>query len=300
MEFRPFAVPLVTPFRGLTERRGVLIRGKGRRGGEAWGEYSPFLDYPPARKSLWWRAAMEAARGEWPRPVRDEVEVNSIVPDVEAEEVAAYAIAGGCRTAKVKVGGRASSLDRDRGRVEAVARALVEAGGVNPRVRVDANGAWGAEEAVAAIEALDRAAHEGGVDGLEYVEQPCSTIEGMAEVRRRVDVPIAADESVRLAEDPLAVVEMGAADILVLKVAPLGGVGDCLEIADKARMPVVVSSALETSVGLAAGLALALALPQLDYAVGLGTACLLGRDTVARRLRPENGVLRPIPLEVVV
>ncbi len=300
MEFRPFAVPLITPFRGVSERRGVLIRGIGPDGGEAWGEYSPFPDYPSTGASLWWRAAMEAAHGDWPEPVRDEVAVNSIVPDVEPGEVAPYATAGGCRTAKVKVGGRGSSLGRDRARVEAVARALVEAGGSEARVRVDANGAWGHEEAVQAVEALDRAARDGGVDGLEYVEQPCRTLEDMAALRRATEVPIAADESVRLAEDPLEVVRAEAADLLILKVAPLGGVRACLEIAERGGIPVVVSSALETSVGLASGLALARVLPRLDHAVGLGTARLLQRDTVAHSLIPDGGVLRPIPLEVVV
>jgi O-succinylbenzoate synthase len=299
MEFRPFRVPLVTGFRGLTERSGVLIRGTTEGGGEeAWGEYSPFPDYDARRASLWWRAAMEAARGEWPAPVRESVAVNSIVPDVDPEDVPRFATAGGCVVAKVKVGGPGSTLDRDRARVEAVAAAVVGAGGSRARVRVDANGAWDPDQAVEAITALNRAARSGGFDGLEYVEQPCATIEEMAEVRRRVDVLIAADESVRLSEDPLDVVRADAADILVLKVAPLGGVRACLEIAERSGLPVVVSSALETSVGLAAGLALALALPELPYACGLGTASLLLADTVAHPLVPVGGTLRPARLEV--
>jgi O-succinylbenzoate synthase len=122
----------------------------------------------------------------------------------------------------------------------------------------------------------------------------------MAALRRRIDIPVAADESVRMADDPLEAVRAGAADLLVLKVAPLGGVRACLDIAERAEIPVVVSSALETSVGLAAGLALALALPRLDYAVGLGTARLLTRDTVASPLEPVGGVLRRTLLEVIV
>jgi len=247
---------------------------------------------------------MEAAKGNWPKPIRDRVPVNSIVPDVEPEEAARYATAGGCVVAKVKVGGRGSmlawddALDRDCRRVEAVAAAVHEAGGTAARVRTDANGAWSQDEAVEAIQALDGAARAGGVDGLEYVEQPCASIGDLVAVRRRVDVPIAADESVRLPEDPLEVARLGAADILVLKVAPLGGVRACLEIAERAGLPVVVSSAMESSVGLAAGLALALALAELPFACGLGTGALLASDTVKTPLVAVNGWLAHTPLEV--
>jgi O-succinylbenzoate synthase len=298
MEFRPFRVSLVTPFRGLTERRGVLVRGRGPDGEDAWGEYSPFPDYDARRSSLWWSAAMEAARGDWPSPIRDAVSVNSIVPDVEPADAGRFATAGGCVIAKVKVGGKGSSLARDSARVEAAAAAVKEAGSSRARVRIDANGAWSQDQAVLAIAALKGAARAGGVDGLEYVEQPCATIEEMAEVHRRIDVPIAADESVRMSEDPLAVARSGAVDILILKVAPLGGILACLEIAEASGLPVVVSSAMETSVGLAAGLALARALPELPYACGLGTASLLSTDTVAHPLLPVGGRLAPNPLEV--
>lgn len=294
MEFRPFRVRLVTSFRGVTERGGVLMRGRGPNGDDAWGEYSPFADYDAARASRWWAAAMEAAHGGWPPGVREDVAVNSIVPEVHPQRAAALAVVGGCTTAKVKVGGRSSRLEDDCARVEAVAGAL----GAGGRVRVDANGAWDVEQAVTAIRALDAAALSGGVDGLEFVEQPCATIENMALLRKRIDLPIAADESLRVPDDPMAVVRAEAADILVLKVAPLGGVKACLEIAERAGLPVVVSSALETSVGLAAGLALALALPTLPFACGLGTAALLEHDTVAHSLRPVGGIMRPIPWEV--
>jgi O-succinylbenzoate synthase len=243
---------------------------------------------------------MEAARGEWPAPVRAGVAVNSIVPEVGFQEAARLAVAGGCVVAKVKVGGPGSNLADDRARVEAVATAVRGLGGARARVRVDANGAWGVDEAVRAITELDLGARAGGVDGLEYVEQPCATIEGLAAVRRRVSVPIAADESVRVPTDPLAVARAGAADILVLKVAPLGGVRACLDLAEAVGLPVVVSSAMETSVGLAAGLALALALPELPYACGLGTGALLAEDVVAHPLVPCDGMLSPIPQEVIV
>src|SRR5262249_5020561 len=193
----------------------------------------------------------------------------------------------GCTTAKVKVADHVASLGDDVLRVAAVRDAL----GPDGFVRCDANGAWGVDDAVAAIRELDRAA-----DGLQYVEQPCRTIEELAAVRRQVDVPIAADESIRQAEDPLRVAVAGAADVAVLKCTPLGGVRRALEVAEAAGLPCVVSSALETSVGLAAELALAGALPELDFACGLGTLSLLCGDVVPDddSLWPENGFL-PVP-----
>ena len=158
--------------------------------------------------------------------------------------------------------------------------------GPDGRIRVDANGAWYVDEAVAAIAALDRAA-----GGLEYVEQPCATVEDLAAVRRRVDVPIAADESIRRAADPYRVRDLEAADIAVLKVQPLGGVRACLRIAEDIGLPVVVSSALETSVGIAAGVALAAALPELPYACGLATVQLLTDDVAVEPLLPVDGAL---------
>ena len=158
--------------------------------------------------------------------------------------------------------------------------------GPEGRIRVDANGAWSVSEAVAAVRRLDRAA-----GGLEYVEQPCASVEELAVVRRAVDVPIAADESIRRAADPYRVRDLEAADIAVLKVQPLGGVRACLRIAEDIGLPVVVSSALETSVGIAAGVALAAALPELPYACGLATVRLLEDDVVTEPLLPVDGVL---------
>ncbi len=287
MEFRPFHVALTVPFRGLTERRGVLVRGRSAAGDDAWGEYSPFLDYDAERSGRWWMAAMEAAAGDWPAPVRDVVEVNSIVPAVTADHARALAVAGGCRTAKVKVGGPGSDLQMDCERVAAAASAL----GPDGKIRVDANGAWDLDMAQAALLELTSAARDGGVDGLQYAEQPCATIEDLAALRRRTDVLIAADESIRISSDPMAVVGAEAADVLILKVAPLGGVHACLELAERAGLPVVVSSAMETSVGLSAGLALARSLPELPYACGLGTGALLAQDVVANSLVPVDGIL---------
>ncbi|MEX0658014.1 MAG: o-succinylbenzoate synthase [Egibacteraceae bacterium] len=283
---RPFAITLRTRFRGVDARAGVLVQGP-----VGWGEFSPFPDYGPEVAARWLAAAREAAFGSWPVALREEIPVNTTVPAVDPETAHAMVTASGCATAKVKVAERGegpqSGLAADLARVEAVRDALGTAG----RIRVDANGAWDVNGAVRAIAALDRF-------DLEYVEQPVATLEEMARVRRRVDVPLAADESVRTAADPLRVAGLEAADIVVLKVQPLGGVWAALEVADAAGLPAVVSSAVETSIGLAAGLALAAALPELPYACGLGTATLLAADVAADPLVPRGGsiaVRRPVP-----
>jgi o-succinylbenzoate synthase len=271
-----FSIPMRTRFRGITVREGVLIRGEA-----GWGEWSPFLDYTePAVVEPWLRAAREAAAGLWPAPVRDTVPVNVTVPVVDPARAHTITLAGGCRTAKVKVG--ESPLGEDAARLEAVRDAL----GPGGRIRIDVNGLWDIDTAVSAIPVLDRAA-----GGLEYVEQPVAAVEDLAVVRRRVNVPIAADESIRRAEDPYRVKELEAADIAVLKVQPLGGVRACLEIAEQIGLPVVVSSALETSIGIAAGVALAAALPELPYACGLATVQLLTDDLVTSPLLPVGGAL---------
>ncbi len=285
-----WSTPLRTPFRGLDVRDGVLLRGEA-----GWGELSPFWDYDDAESAAWLRAAREAADVGWPAPVRDRVPVNVTVPAVDPERARDIVLrSGGCRTAKVKVAqrlanGRLEPLDAEIDRVGAVRDALDdlygEGGG---EVRIDANGAWSVDEALERIPMLDVEA-----GGLQYVEQPCASVEELAEVRRRLtaDVPVAADESVRRAADPLRVVREEAADVVVLKVQPLGGVRACLDLAEQVGLPVVVSSALESSVGLAAGVALAAALPELPYACGLATSQLLGRDVVADRLLPVDGAL---------
>jgi O-succinylbenzoate synthase len=274
---RVFSIPMTTRFRGITVREGALVEGPA-----GWGEWSPFTEYPLAVAEAWLRCAEEAAAGDWPVPVRDRVPVNATVP-VVAPEVAHDLVArSGCGTAKVKVADPGTPLAEDLARVEAVRDAL----GPSGRLRVDANGAWDVETAVAAIKELDRAAR-----GLEYVEQPCATVEELAAVRRRLDVPIAADESIRRAEDPYRVRDLEAADVAVLKVQPLGGVRACLQIAHDIEMPVVVSSALETSLGLAAGVALAAALPELEHACGLATRALLTGDIATPELVPVDGAL---------
>jgi len=202
------------------------------------------------------------------------------VPAVEPRQAREIVAASGCRTAKVKVAERGQPEAADLARVEAVRDALGPAG----RIRVDANGAWSVDQAARMLRALAPLR-------LEYAEQPCATLAEMAELRRRVDVPLAADESIRRARDPLAVRAAGAADIVVLKAAPLGGVRAALRIAAECGLPVVVSSAVESSVGLAAGVALAAALPDLPYDCGLGTMSLLTGDVSADPLVAVAGAL---------
>lgn len=278
------AIPMRTRFRGIDVREAVLFRGPA-----GWAEFSPFWDYRPPECVAWWRAAEEAATVGWPDPVRATVPVNVTVPAVGPDRAAELVRASGCATAKVKVAEPGQDHTEDVARLEAVREAL----GPTGRVRVDVNGLWDVDTASRLLPRLDRAA-----GGLEYAEQPCPTVEDLASLRRRVDVPIAADESVRRAEDPLRVAKLGAADVVVLKVQPLGGVRRCLQLAEQCGLPVVVSSALETSVGIAAGVALAAALPELPYACGLATVALLTADVVADPLLPVGGelpVARPEP-----
>ncbi|NVI87249.1 o-succinylbenzoate synthase [Actinomadura sp. BRA 177] len=278
---RVFAIPMRTRFRGVTRREGVLVQGPA-----GWGEFSPFAEYGPAECARWLAAAREAAHEGWPAPVRDRIPVNVTIPAVGPERAFAMTKESGCRTAKVKVAERGQGDADDMARVEAVRDAI----GPDGRVRIDVNGGWDVDHAARMIRALDRFE-------LEYAEQPCATLEELARVRRRVDVPVAADESIRRAEDPLKVRAAGAADVAVLKVQPLGGVAAALRVAEACGLPVVVSSAVETSVGLAAGVALAAALPDLPYACGLGTLSLLEGDVVRDPLRPVAGeidVRRPV------
>lgn len=275
-----YSLRMRTRFRGITVREGVLLHGPA-----GWGEFCPFVEYDDVESAPWLASAVEASEIGWPEPVRDRVEVNTTVPVVAPEEAYRLVAASDCRTAKVKVADPRSSLVDDCERVAAVRDAL----GPSGAIRIDANTAWEVDTAVDAIRVLDKAA-----DGLEYVEQPCVSIEELTAVRRRVDVRIAADESIRCAEDPLKVAVVGAADIAVLKVAPLGGVRRALEVAEACGLPCVVSSAVETSVGLAAGLALAGALPSLEFACGLGTMSLLEKDVCSASLSPVDGYL-PVP-----
>ncbi|MEV6319611.1 o-succinylbenzoate synthase [Nocardia sp. NPDC051787] len=272
-----YAIPMRTRFRGITVREGMLIHGP-----LGWGEFCPFPEYDDQEAAAWLATAVEQVTVGWPEPVRDRIPINCIVPAVDPEQAHAIVARSGCRTAKVKVADHPDSLAEDMARVEAVRDAL----GRNGAIRVDANAVWDVDTAVRHIDRIDKAA-----GSLEYVEQPCRTIEELAAVRRRVEVRIAADESIRRAGDPLRVAVAGAADIAVLKCTPLGGVRRAIQVAEAAGLPCVVSSALETSVGLAAQLALAGALPELDFACGLGTLSLLTGDVTPGSLRPVDGYL---------
>ena len=266
------ALPMRMRFRGIMVREVALIDGP-----SGWGEFGAFLEYAPPEAAYWLASAIESAYGTKPVSLRRRIPINATVPAVPAAQVPeVLARFPGVTTAKVKVAEPGQVLADDVARVNAV-RAVV------PTVRVDANGGWSVEQAVAAAAALT-------VDGpLEYLEQPCATVAELAQVRMRVDVPVAADESIRKAADPLAVVRAGAADIAVLKVAPLGGVAALLDIAAHIDVPVVISSALDSAVGIAAGLTAAAALPALDYACGLGTGRLFVDDVAD--ITPVDGWL---------
>jgi len=280
-------LPMRVPFRGVTSREALLLQGP-----DGWAEFSPFLEYPDAEAARWLAAALEAGwgRAAWPSPVRPLVPVNATVPAVEASQVPeVLARFDGCRTAKVRVCERGQSLADDVARVRAVREVLGDAG----RVRVDANGGWSVDQALVALRSL-------APFGLEYAEQPCATVNELGTLRKELArvglrVLVAADESIRKAEDPMRVAVAGAADLVVLKVAPLGGVGPALAVARRLReefgLGAVVSSALDTSVGMSAAVAFAGALPQLDHACGLGTVSLFESDVAVPPLVPKGGFL---------
>ncbi|MGP3707369.1 o-succinylbenzoate synthase [Gordonia paraffinivorans] len=265
-------LPMRTRFRGLTARETMVFAGPA-----GWGEFGPFVEYDDAEAATWLRAGIEAAWLGPPPAVHETVPVNATVPAIPADQVSEllkrYPGAG---TAKVKVAEPGQTLADDVARVEA-AREIIG------RVRVDANGGWTVEEAITALRAIGE---------VEYAEQPCKTVEELATVRRAVDVPIAADESIRKADDPFRVVAADAADVAVVKVAPLGGMRATLRLAETLGLRVVVSSALDSAVGMAAGVAAAAALADLDLACGLGTGSLFTAD-VGPSFLMRDGVVEP-------
>jgi O-succinylbenzoate synthase len=245
----PYALPLTRRFRGIDVREGLLIRGP-----SGWGDFAPFDDYAPRGCALWLASAVEAAFGTWPEPRREIVPVNAIIPAVSAQDAAALArqavLEHGCTTIKVKVAAMGEVLADDEARVAAVRdaadSALASTEGGSASIRLDANGGWSADDAARALGRL-------GAYGIEYVEQPCATVDETLVLRRVIDLPIALDESVRFG-DPRA---FEAADIVILKAAPLGGV--------------------------------AAALTGDPPACGLGTGTLLARDVIAPPLVPFDG-----------
>lgn len=290
------ALPMRVRFRGITEREVALVDGP-----SGWGEFGAFPEYPDAEAVHWLASAIEMGWQGPPPALRSRVPVNATVPAVAAGEVARILERfPGCTTVKIKVAESGQQLVDDVARVAAVLQARPGA-----RVRVDANGAWSVDEAAHAVRVLDqavraadatRAPGTGPVSldgpGLEYVEQPCASVEELTELRARlaaddVRVDVAADESIRRAEDPLRVVRAGGADRAVVKAAPLGGPRRLLAVAAQLGVPVTVSSALDSAVGVSAGIAAAAALPRNDDndddaipAAGLGTGGFFVEDVV--------------------
>ncbi|WP_010524540.1 o-succinylbenzoate synthase [Nesterenkonia sp. F] len=278
-------LPMRTRFRGQIVREAMLLRGP-----SGWAEFAPFAEYEPPETAAWLAAAVEAGWCGLGVVGRRRIPINATMPAVGPERVEAVLRGFGdldrIPAVKVKVAEPGESLDDDVARLAEVRRLVPRA-----MLRADANGAWTHEQALAGAEALADVAG----DRLEYLEQPVAGIEPLAELRealhhRGASVPIAADEAVRKAEDPLRAARLGAADLIVVKVAPLGGVERALAVVAAAGLEAVVSSALDTSIGLTAGLALASRL-ETERACGLGTAALLASDVVADPLIPADGGL---------
>ena len=280
----PYALPLRVPFRGITVREGMLIRGP-----HGWGEFAPFDDYTDVAAAKWLASAVESAFGEWPTPKREFVPVNAIIPAVNSDDAAQLArdavLDSGCSTIKLKVAQAGQTLADDEARVASVRDVMdtVLGRGIG-KIRIDANGGWEIERAKTALRRLS-------AYGLEYVEQPCATLEDLRELRDHTDVPIAIDENLRRADEPGKVRVREYADIAIIKAAPLGGVAAGLRLAESLDVPVVVSGSLDTSVGLSSGLALAGALDTLEFACGLGTGTLFAADVTDEVLTPIDGVL---------
>lgn len=251
----------------IGDRDVLLLEGPA-----GWGECSPLTGYPcdPASARA---AAEEAARVGWPALRRDRVDVNALV-DATSDVPDALA----ARVVKVKVGRATPAADVDR-----VARLRAQLGPA-VTIRLDANGAWDVETAVGFLDATAKY-------DIEFVEQPVASMDDLVTVRRRSVVPVAADECVRSVADAVRLRARSAADVLVLKVQPLGGVRPALAVAEAAGLPVVVTSMFETSIGIAAGLALACALPDPPLACGLATLDRIAGDVVGDPLVPHSGVL---------
>jgi O-succinylbenzoate synthase len=270
------ALPMRVRFRGITTREAVVLRGPA-----GWTEFSPFVEYDDAEAAAWLRATVDFGWTDH-EPAADSVPVNATVPAIAAADVAdLLARYPGCTTAKVKVAEPGTTVDDDVARVAAVRRVM----GPEAAVRVDANGLWSVEQAAVALERL-------APFDLQYAEQPCATVPELAELRSRIaglGVRVAADESVRKASDPLAVARAGAADVLVVKAQPLGGITAARAVITDAGLPCVVSSALDTSVGLGMGAFLAASAMTPGYAAGLGTAAMFAGDVTADPLLPVGG-----------
>jgi len=261
---------------GVTSRSGFLIEGEA-----GWAEWSPLPSWSREEGETAHRGALETAGNAFPPIIQASVEINTMIPRVAPDIAARMAVAAGCRTVKVKVG----DLEG-----EARIRAVREAVGPATHIRLDANGSWDLEQAIRSLDVLARY-------DIELVEDPVPTLADLAGLRRRTSIPLAAETSIRTIEDVMEMRRLDAADVLVIKPQRIGGIVAALRAAELARIPVVVSSALETSVGLAACLAVAAALPASPYAHGIGTATLLAEDVTSDPLLPVQGRLVPRRVE---
>lgn len=287
-----YSLPLVNRFRRIIVREGVLLRS-----GNWWGEFAPFWDYGPHESKRWLWSTVNALTEPLPDPLRECVPVNVTVPVVSPKRAAEIVEqSGGCRTAKVKVADRGTELADDVERIKAVRAALENQFGGNYRIRVDANGAWNLAEAKEAIAALDEAA-----GGLEYVEQPCKNAQELLELRGATSVPIAVDELIRRSPDPLADLPAGCADVMVVKIQPLGGVSAVIDLAKKANergMEVVVSSAVDSAIGIGLGVRAGAAMTRLPHACGLATSQLLKSDVSRQPWQVRDGQLEVREVEI--
>jgi O-succinylbenzoate synthase len=256
------SLPTRTNFRSVSKREVALFQGP-----NGWGEFSPFLEYEIEEAAHWLGAGIESAFGELPPIKRETIEVNATLPAVDSkldvEQILNWY--PGTKVVKIKVGG---DFESDLIRIKNVL-------GVNPdyRIRLDVNGGWSVSEAESAVA---RIIDEIGISKLEYIEQPVATLAELKELK--LPIPVVGDELIRKADDPFAVDLTGAVDILMLKVAPLGGIKRAMQIAAHHKLPVVVSSALESAVGISHGIRLAASLPELGFACGLATGKLLTND----------------------
>ncbi|WP_314078848.1 o-succinylbenzoate synthase [uncultured Rothia sp.] len=274
-------IPMTVTFRGVNRRQSALIRGP-----YGWGEFAPFLEYGVQESAAWLACALEAAWLPAPEPVRTRIPLNATLPAVAAERVPQVLTKyeGEIQELKIKVAEKGQSLADDIARVAAARDALP-----NARLKVDANMGY---TFGGALEALHKLCDY----GIIYAEQPVASIEDMAALRFAIakeglPVRIAADESIRKAEDPLKLARANAADLMVVKAAPLGGVRRALALVKQAQLPAVVSSALESSVGIATGASLAASLPTLRYGCGLGTVSLMAEDVTDEPLIAHDGFM---------
>jgi O-succinylbenzoate synthase len=269
------SIPVKANFRGINFREIALFEGPA-----GWSEFSPFIEYSNKESSTWLKAAIEGATKEPPKPIRDQVEINATLPNVKVSEVKEL-LAGfnGCNTIKIKI----NDFETDQALLIECLKEIPKA-----KFRLDVNGGWALEEAIANVQSYEKAF--GSL--IEYIEQPCTDFADLNSLRNSTGIKIAVDESIRkyLAGDLTKIKEV--ADIAIIKWAPTGGFVAALEVIEKIGLPVVISSALDSSVGISHGLSLAEAVPNLYGACGLGTVCLFEGDVTSNPLMPINGIIK--------